>query len=270
MTVRLDLFLQGGLGNQLIQLAYAHSLQVRTGARVRINPVLLHPIWARLRSITLRDPCWPWVSASPQVTGLPRQAFGLLRLYGSRFGQGPFTDRISDAELLHSIGESRAGAWHGLLGYFQRSQAFGGPAQQFWSYFKDQLLKHYSLAPFPQGQIAVHVRLGDYLRPENQRLFAHYPFAQQIQDAQEWSRQLGSTDTIRVVTDDPGMLKGLLEGHPTYGPIEIFRGQNALDDFLFLARHRHIVGSNSTFSLCSGRLSSELWGLDVFSQQVIQ
>jgi hypothetical protein len=112
--------------------------------------------------------------------------------------------------------------------------------------------------------------LGDYLRPENQRLFANYPFAQQIQDAQEWSRQLGSIDTIRVVTDDPGMLKALLEGHPTYVPIEIFRGQSALDDFLFLARHRHIVGSNSTFSLCSGRLSSELWGLDVFSQQVIQ
>ena len=262
MTVRLDLFLQGGLGNQLIQLAYAHSLQVRTGARVRINPVLLHPLWARLRSITLREPCWPWVSASPQVTGLPRQAVGLLRLYGSRFGQGPFTDRLSDAELLQRIGASRAGAWHGLLGYFQRSQAFAEPADHFWRYFKDQLLKHYSLTPFPQGQIAVHVRLGDYLRPENQRLFAHYPFAQQIQDAQEWRRQLGSTDPIRVVTDDPVTLKGLLEGHPAFGPIEIYRGQNAVDDFLFLARHRHIVGSNSTFSLCSGRLSSELWGLD--------
>jgi hypothetical protein len=262
MTVRLELFLQGGLGNQLIQLAYADSLQTRTGARVRINPVLLHPIWARLRSITFRHRCWPWVSASPQVTGLPHQACGLLRLYRSRFGQSPLTDRISDAELLQRISASRTDAWHGLLGYFQRSQAFGGPAQHFWSYLKEQLLRHYSLTPFPPGQIAVHVRLGDYLRPENKRLFAHYSFAQQIRDAQQWRLQLGSTDTVHVVTDDPGMLQKLLENHPTSGPIEIFRGRNAVDDFLFLARHRHIVGSNSTFSLCSGRLASDLWGLD--------
>jgi hypothetical protein len=169
---------------------------------------------------------------------------------------------MSDAELLQRIGASRIDAWHGLLGYFQRSQAFGGPAQHFWSYFKGQVLNHYSLTPFPHGQIAVHVRLGDYLRPENKRLFAHYSFAQQIRDAQQWRLQLGSTDTVHVVTDDPGMLQRLLEDHPTSGPIEIFRGRNAVDDFLFLARHRHIVGSNSTFSLCSGRLSSELWDQD--------
>jgi hypothetical protein len=259
MTARLELFLQGGLGNQLIQLAYADSLQARTGATVRINPVMLHPIWSRVRSISRRERCWNWASACPEVSGLARQSLALMRLYCSRLSTGPFTDRLSDAELLQRIAAHRVDAWYGLLGYFQRHQAFGRPAQRFWSHLKHQLLQRYCLTPFPRGQVAVHIRLGDYLWPENQRLFARYPLCQQIRDAQLWSRQLGGPETIHLVTDDPLNLEQLLAQKYT-GSFVIHRGASAEDDFLFLASHRHIVGSNSTFSLCSGRLAAELWG----------
>jgi len=259
MTTQLELFLQGGLGNQLIQLAYADSLQVRTGSRVRINPVLLHPIWSRLRSISRRKRCWPWASTLPEAAGLPSQAMGLLRLNYSRLQKGPFTDRFSDVELLQQISASRADAWHGLLGYFQRHQALGSPAQRFWRHIKQQLLQRYSLKPFPRGQVAAHIRLGDYLWPENQRLFARYSLEQQIREAQRWSRALGGPEIIHLVTDDPLSLDRLL-AHCSIGRYEVYRGGTAEDDFLFLASHRHIVGSNSTFSLCSGKLSHELWG----------
>jgi hypothetical protein len=259
MTTQLELFLQGGLGNQLIQLAYADSLQVRTGSRVRINPVLLHPIWSRLRSISRRKRCWPWASTLPETSGLRRHALGLMRLYYSRLRAGPLTDHCSDVVLLQQITATRADAWHGLLGYFQRHQAFGDPSQRFWSHLKRQLLQRYTLTPFPQGQVVAHIRLGDYLWPENQRLFARYPLSQQIRDAQQWSCQLGGPDIVHLVTDDPVHLQQLLADQPS-GSFAIHRGVNAEDDFLFLARHRHIVGSNSTFSLCSGRLATELWG----------
>jgi hypothetical protein len=259
MTARLELFLQGGLGNQLIQLAYADSLQARTAATVRINPVLLHPIWSRLRSISRRERCWNWASAGPEVSGLARQSLGLMRLYHSRLSTGPFTDRLSDVELLQRITAHRAHAWYGLLGYFQRYQAFGRPAQRFWRRLKQQLLQRYSLTPFPRGQVAVHIRLGDYLWPENQRLFARYPLRKQMRDAQQWSHQLGGPKTLHLVTDDPVNLQCLLaEQQPE--SFVIHSGVSAEDDFLFLARHRHIVGSNSTFSLCGGRLAAELWG----------
>jgi hypothetical protein len=259
MTARLEMFLQGGLGNQLIQLAYADSLQARTGVTVRINPVLLHPIWSRLRSISRRERCWNWASACPEVTGLLRQSLGLMRLYRSRFSTGPFTDSLCDGELLQHITAKRADAWYGLLGYFQRYQAFGTPAQRFWSQLKQKLLERYCLTPFPPGQLVVHIRLGDYLWPENQRLFARYPLSQQIREAQLWSRQLGGPETVHLVTDDPFNLERLL-AQKHLGSFVIHRGLSAEDDFLFLARHRHIVGCNSTFSLCSGRLASELWG----------
>ena len=258
MNARLELFLQGGLGNQLIQLAYADSLHVRTGAKMRINPVLLHPIWSRLRSISRRERCWNWASRFPEVSGLPRQSFGLMRLYHSRLSSGPLTDHLSDEELLQRINDSRTDAWHGLLGYFQRHQAFESPAQDFWSRFKRKIQLCYHLVPFPLGQVVAHVRLGDYLWPENQRLFARYSLNQQILDAQRWSSMLGGSKTIHLVTDDPVNLQRLLEGLPS-ASFTIYRGTNAVDDFLFLARHRHIVGSNSTFSLCAGRLAFELW-----------
>lgn len=259
MTTQLELFLQGGLGNQLIQLAYADSLEARTGSRVRINPVLLHPIWSRLRSISRRKRCWPWASTLPEASALPRQALGLLRLYQSRLRARPLTDRCSDAELLQQITSPRGDAWQGLLGYFQRHQALASPAQRFWRNLKQQVEQRYALVPFPRGQVVAHIRLGDYLWPENQRLFARYPLSEQIRDAQQWSCQLGGPETVHLVTDDPIHLQQLLADQPP-GLFEIYRGINAEDDFLFLARHRHIVGSNSTFSLCSGRLAAELWG----------
>ena len=259
MTTRLELFLQGGLGNQLIQLAYAHSLHERTGVSVRINPVLLHPLWSRLRSISHRERCWPWASSIPELRGLARQGFGLLRLYHSRLNTGPFTDRCSDAELVHRIDASRQSAWNALLGYFQRHQAFDKAAQQFWSHFKQQLTLRHELTPFPRGQVAAHIRLGDYLWPENQCMFARYPLGQQLRDAQQWSRHLGGPKTIHLVTDDADHLKHLLADQVADSFV-IHQGKSAEDDFLFLARHRHIVGSNSTFSLCSARLSAELWG----------
>jgi hypothetical protein len=181
-----------------------------------------------------------------------------MRLYHSRLSTGPFTDRLSDVELLQRITAHNHHTWYGLLGYFQRHQAFGRPAQRFWSHLKQQLLVRYSLKPFPRGQVAVHIRLGDYLWPENQRLFARYPLSQQLYDAQQWSHQLGGSGMIYLVTDDPASLNRLL-GDQAQSKFATYRGANAEDDFLFLARHRHIVGSNSTFSLCSGRLAAELW-----------
>jgi len=261
MTRQLELFLQGGLGNQLIQLAYADSLQVRTGSRVRINPVMLHPIWSRLRSISLRNRSWPWASPLPEVIDVPRQVWGVLRLYQSRFRAGPITDCLDDAELLQRITSNPANRWVGLLGYFQRRQAFDESSQRFWSHLKNNLLQRYSLIPFPHGQVVAHIRLGDYLWPANQRLFARYPLGQQIHDACSWSNQLGGPKSIHLVTDDPLNLKRLLTQLQLPSlEFTIHQADNAEDDFLFLARHRHIVGSNSTFSLCAGRLASELWG----------
>lgn len=258
MTTTLEVFLQGGLGNQLIQLAYATSLQARTGVPVKLNPVLLHPCWSRLRSISHRPRCWPWASTLPEVHRPTRQLLGLLRLYQSRLVASRLTDASSDVELVQQLRGSARANWYGLIGYFQRSEAFTSSSSSFWAHLSQQLRRHYQLIPFPDGQVVAHVRLGDYLWPQNQRLFAAYSVSKQIEHAHQWARRLGSTERIHLVSDDPNTLKRLLGDR--LNDCVLHAGQSPEADFTFLLRHRHIVGSNSTFSLCAGRLASELWG----------
>lgn len=258
MTPRLDVFLKGGLGNQLIQMAYADSLHVRTGINVRINPILLHPFFSRLRSISRRDHAFSSVPTLNEVLSPPMQGVSLLRLCLAHLSSAVVSDQYTDSQIIDKILQTKAQPWLGLIGYFQRRQAFGGTAERFWSDFKNQLLQHYLLRPFPRGQVVAHIRLGDYLWPENQRMFAKYPLSKQLHAAREWSESLGGSEPIHLVTDDPVNLQRLL-GENMSKSFIIYQGADAEDDFLFLAKHRHIIGSNSTFSLTSAKLASELW-----------
>ena len=265
MTTQLELFLQGGLGNQLIQLAYADSLQVRTGSRVRINPVLLHPIWSRLRSISRRERCWPWASTLSEAAGLPSQALGLVRLYSSRLQKGPLTDRFSDAELLQKITASPADGWHGLLGYFQRYQALGSPAQRFWSHLKQQLLQRYSLKPFLRGHVAAHIRLGDYTTQSNRKVYAALPIGTQISTAMRWRDELGGNAKVDLITDDPRQLETLIPS-AIKSQCRVLDNQGENLDFATLCSYQSIVTSNSTYSLVAAKLASVLWGKALTAQ----
>jgi len=168
-------------------------------------------------------------------------------------------DCLDDNETIKIIRGGEHGNWFGMKGYFQRYEAFGGKENPFWFKLKNKLTEKYSIKPFRYGQVVAHVRLGDYLTTENRRIFEEYKIEKQLIDAQEWSEKLGESRVIHLVTDDPARLRILLNKHKS-GQYSIYSGKSDEDDFLFLARHRHIVGCNSTFSLCSGRLSAELWG----------
>jgi len=258
LSPRLDVFLKGGLGNQLIQMAYADSLHVRTGINVRINPVLLHPFFSYLHSISRRDHAFRSVNSLNQVLMPPIQAVSLIKLCLAHLNSTIVSDHFTDGQIIDQIIQTNTKPWYGLVGYFQRRQAFDTTAKRFWSHLKNQLLQQYTLRPFPIGQVVAHIRLGDYLWPENQRMFAKYPLSKQLHAARKWSESLGGPKPIHLVTDDPSTLRKLL---PKYGSksFVIYQGADAEDDFLFLAKHRHIIGSNSTFSLTSAKLASELW-----------
>jgi len=258
MTPRLDVFLKGGLGNQLIQMAYANSLHVRTGINVRVNPILLHPFFSHLLSISRRDHAFRSVITLNEPLSPPMQGVSLMRLCLDQLNSALVSDHQTDGQIVDQIVQTTTKPWYGLVGYFQRRQAFDRTAKRFWNHLKNQLLQYYSLRPFPRGQVVAHIRLGDYLWPENQRMFAKYPLSKQLCAAREWSESLGGSEPIHLVTDDPVNLKRLLEENGAKSFV-IYQGTDAEDDFLFLAKHRHILGSNSTFSLTSAKLASELW-----------
>ena len=260
MATTLELFLQGGLGNQLIQRAYAHSLVERSGVRLRINPFLLSPGWAALRRVSYRPPI-PWMSrAGQELRPWLRQASHWLRFYVARHRGMALHDGIPDEQVLALLSTAHAPGWFPLLGYVQRAQAFGSAASGFWSGLADQLRHQHQLRPFPKEHVALHVRLGDYLLPQNQRLYAPLAIEQQLLAALAWRERLGGIEPLRVITDDPASFSQLCpDAHRS--EVRVMASSDPQADFLALASHRHIVASNSTFSLCAGKLASVLWGV---------
>jgi hypothetical protein len=260
MAKQLELFLQGGLGNQLIQLAYAESLVQRCGVHLVVNSLLLGGTWARLRGISCRPRSRLSLGHGVERRGLLAQVLGFLRLRWARLRRRIVLDASGDAAALQLLQSLTPASPLPLLGYFQWQQAFGSDADPFWQRLAQGVGLQLAVLQHPLGQVVVHVRLGDYLWPQNQRLFAAVSLERQLRLAQAWRQQLGGSGPIHLVSDDPALLQQLLP--PDWqDSARLIGGSTADDDFLLLASHRHIVASNSSFSFCAGRLAATLWGV---------
>jgi len=258
LSTILELFLQGGLGNQLIQQAYAESLVRRSGSSLRLNLSLLSPAWAALRRVSYRERAH-WVKDDfSEIQPWPRQLFSLLCFYHSRQRGSSIHDGVSDASALTLLGALRGPGWIPLLGYMQRAQAFGPFANCFWTRLAQRLHRQHQLQPYPCNQVALHVRLGDYLLPQNQHLYAPLAIQQQLHAAFAWREHLGGEHPLHVITDDPVSFNKLCPDS-FRSDVHLLSCGDSKTDFLALACHRRIVASNSTFSLCAGKLSAMLW-----------
>ena len=261
---RVEVFLQGGIGNQLIQQAYAVSLAKRTGCLLKVNPVLLGATWARLRRVQLRTLALPDSQVLPLVAAGWQRWRGAMGLAGGLVRARPdartnaISDDLPDNVLLELLRHQPQSSWTPMLGYFQRAQAFGTDAGCFWRALANRLIQQHNLTPAPFAQVAVHVRRGDYLLPRHQRIYAKVSVSWQVEQALRWGQQLGGNYPVQLFSDDPeGALEDcsdVLRQH-----IAVNLKASAEEDFLALIRHRHIVAGNSSFSLVAGQLAACLW-----------
>ncbi len=256
----LELFLQGGLGNQLLQQAYAYSLAKRTGIGLIVNPLLLDTSWAGLRRIQARALAFPDLQILPLKSTRLTQWRGLLNLISRLAIPKAFVvrDSLSDQRLVLKLCEKNWRQPVPMLGYFQRAHSFGGEAGVFWKSLADNLRAQYNLKPQPIGQVAIHVRRGDYLTLRGQQMYASISVGWQVEQALRWRQKLGSHAPIQMFSDDT---QGALEECPASlrKEIVVHNRLTVEDDFFGLASHRHIVASNSTFGLVASQLSSLLW-----------
>ena len=259
MATTLELFLQGGTGNQLIQRAYAESLVRDSGALLRVNPLLLSPAWAALRGVTFRQRSAWLMDNIPETRPWPRQCLNLIRLCVARQRALVVHDGLSDVQVETLVGIASAPIWVPLLGYFQRAQAFGAASDRFWIRLAERLRSEHQLRPYPADQVALHVRLGDYLLPQNRRLFASLSIEQQLQAGLIWRERMGGQSPLHVITDDPLAFISLCP-EAYQSSVRLMSSGDSRKDFLTLCCHRLIVATNSTFSLCAGKIAAMLWG----------
>ena len=256
---------QGGLGNQLFQVALARALAERFGRRLVVDPVLLGSRLRRLRGVTPRSlsPLLAQLLPEPQATPWHRQARARLaaRLASRRSGGGPGW-ALTDAGLARAAAEGdpleRLGGIRLLRTHATHPALYGPAFESAWRAIATALQP---LAGPEPPALAAHVRRGDYLHPRA----GFFPLP-----AEYYRRALarlgrlpglaagaggggeGARPALHLFTDDPDWCRAHLGGIGWELRVETGGPE---DDLARLASARALILSNSSFSAVAAHLA---------------
>jgi hypothetical protein len=249
--------LQGGLGNQLFQLAAGIAVAQRTERPVRFSDFWLrHPgrhETPRVFSLGgLIGPDELTRAWAPRLPGLSD------RLPGVRI-----VERSSNDDALGRVRSTTLA----VAGYFQRLEYVEEAWPELRSRLESSPKAEHREAVLPQTALvgAMHYRLGDYLRHPGTRnahgVTAPEYFVEEI-------RRAAATQGVarwRVVSDDPTAAVELLATAelPSTVTVEPAVGRDEWADLLILGSARICLLSNSSFSWWAGFFGMQAHGMKV-------
>ena len=250
----ITIFLMGGTGNQLFQIARAHSLQV-AGHNVTVaNLGSIEGLIYCLLGFTRHDN-WLDFSALLKTLHIPLKTvtfyqlqclFWMLVKRRLGFGDNSFFD--SDLDEAQSSRRSID------VGYFQSLSKVS--FDSLYAVANSLLINHSDTRDRDdQESVVLHLRGGDFgksLRLENEFIQRILVFCGQ------------KSIPLAVVTNDASFYRELF-GHRSEA--RLVRNNNALQDFLFLVNARRLVVSNSTFSFWAMICASITSTIDVIVPQ---
>lgn len=249
--------LQGGLGNQLFQLAAGVVVARRLG-----RPVSFSDFW--LRHPGRHETPRPFALDDLLEPGeLSRQWAPRLRGVTDRFPQIRVVERLANDDPLSRVRRST----FAVAGYFQRLEY----VREAWPELRARLERsprdeHRKVAqPVPAGCGALHYRLGDYLRhPGTRNAHGVTSPAYFVNEIRRAAEEDGVT-FWQVVSDDPLTAVELLEEAGVPGSVRLkpSTGGGEWGDLHTLASARVCLLSNSSFSWWGGFLGSEAHGMRV-------
>lgn len=226
--------MQGGLGNQLFQLATAYAYAKQHGCELIFTDTWQHksgrePIWEPYFKDRLRSMPWNTIP-SQQYTAVP---WHILRESGFLYDPIQFPE---------------GSTFYMLCGYFQSSKYFGQYANEIRSMLQihdDNIADaRKSLATVgihdPDGWIVAHVRRGDYLEAAR---FHVATDAKYFKDARAAiAKQIGPRTVCWVSEDSEWVYKNVFEQG------DIIIRNSSLTDFATISLFRHVIMSNSSYS----------------------
>lgn len=253
---------KGGLGNQLFQLAMWMRLVERfPDAEVKLEDSRLRKgnrqlelkrFFSELEFFEL-----PWWSdrLAKYASRLNIHILSRLGLHPTLILEREELDFEALAAAIEEVGDVV------LEGYWQSAEVHEAVLGQIASQIKQ--LSHQgtdlqAMAELADNAIAVHIRLDDYLLPQNQLVFEQLPTQYFIRAIDELA---SGTEQPRIVvfSDSPD---DVFKVHPE---LKKFNWKfaadfcaNHIDEFLWLKEFRRIVASNSTFSYWASSIASEI------------
>jgi len=237
MTYRI--LLQGGLGNQLFQVAAGTYLQEKTGRKVKFDTTLL----TRLpRNIRLRDVEVEWLV---EDSDLKR---GSLLTLGSIFLDRYIKNIVLKEQDLNDKILNLVTARPTIIsGYFHIHEYVSDTWHILGSKIISKLEQSFNQSSVPKNYIAVHFRGGDYLNnPKTKKIFGVTGLGYFKEAINRLVSEL-NIDNVIFVTDTPDFIKENLFEFKSFHTV-ISSSKNIYEDLALISHSSGVVMSNSSFS----------------------
>ena len=253
-SVKVEVFLLGGLGNQLFGWATGLSLARKLEARLILNISQLG-----IRRFALPRPLFQNAEISETVPFYYRTKSGLLRrIYRNIPFSGSYFEKDFHFEnRFYAINSSVK-----LHGYFQSKKYFEEDIKEILLMINDRenLSSEYLNIEndFPSDFVAIHFRRGDYLLNQE-----YHPLTtmEYYEKALNYLDSKYSNFAKIVFTDDEVLAK---KAFPNEIIISESKIAEPFDNLYFMSKARAIIGANSSFSLWAGFSVKSRNGICIF------
>ena len=257
----IEVFLQGGLGNQLFQFACGYSLALDIGLSIQ----MIHT--SKKRKYALDN------FGIPEKKVLLLKDSELMVVKKQRHSRScnfqPLTEASLKFEpLVLTSDHIRLHGYRQAIPYFERHSS----AIRSLLYSES---KHRVLSEANDTDLVIHIRLGDYVKSSTNRNIYAENRDDYVMSSLDYFNFSGN-EKIVVVTDDSKLLKEMYPKLMKLSP-KIFRGSD-FESFQFIQTVKKKIITNSTFSWWAAWLGGgevvapERWfksssGLQIFSDQ---
>ena len=246
---RVEVFLKGGLGNQLFQYAAARGLASHVGAeRLILNLSYLHKPIQLLKSVSVRSfELAPFVHhpITEIHKGSYRQAF---RQQANKSNLFSSENRIyRDKDEVYDDGFWKSEASVVLEGYFHSHRYFENVEDSLRRELRGAYSGITNQSDLFQkrresNSLGVHVRRGDYLTNGRYQILTSNYYEQAIETGLSES----AATSVYFFSDDPEWLRN--QSFARLGTVISDQQLSGLEEFLLLSSCDHFVIANSSFS----------------------
>ncbi|HNY22719.1 MAG TPA: alpha-1,2-fucosyltransferase [Treponemataceae bacterium] len=234
----------GGLGNQLFQLNFARWLSTKTGCEVRVDlshygHTMQHNGFEPGKVLRI-----PYAVASKGDYPISRELFSNKNLYPfakRALSLGPVC-RERGNEFLES--ETLSAKKNFYIGYWQNVAYFGDRNEYAVAPLEDAENLRLADAMAGSESVSVHVRHGDYAASSTLRIQEERYYRDAIAYLTERKEGL----SFYFFSDDLDWVGRTFGDVPNRVIVDVNRGQNSYRDLLLMARCKHNVIANSSFS----------------------
>jgi hypothetical protein len=246
----------GGLGNQLFQFAAGIYLSKFSSKEVRFSVFGLLLLKNTSRTYMLGD-----LLKQSDVTARGRIKMAVIKLVSFLFPSVWISENdLSDDPLSRVTNATKV-----AIGYFQREKYVDSVATELIQSMSQSNTFRSLISEREYNEIAVHIRIGDYLSNSDAKKFhglsAMTYFVNAVNHLQSFHRY----DKIVIYSDD--LSKAYSDFTEAFGPNDTpvvgSGGSSELEDLAGISASRGIVISNSTFSWWAAWIGTQLHTCDV-------